>query len=348
MTASQHYTSLIKGHSLFKSELGEVTRVNADELPILSGLSIKRLVLEPDSIRAPHWHANASELAYCASGELLVSVLGNASAFSCFEVGAGQMFHVESGALHAIENIGGRKAELIIAFRHERPEDFTLHAAFGAMTDPVLGNTYGMDQSVFADIARSTDARYIIKREGGAYRPSSAGQGNSHKFDVEGQSAPVNFDYGSARLARSQFWPALKDISMYSLRITSGGMREPHWHPETAEMGYVQAGYAKMTVLNPDGSTDTWSMGPGDVYFIPRAYPHHIEVLGPDEIHFLIFFDQPIPGDIGFRASATALSRETMAAMLGVPLAKLPEFPPTFADPLIVERVNPQGKLKGK
>jgi oxalate decarboxylase len=29
-------------------------------------------------------------------------------------------------------------------------------------------------------------------------------------------------------LARSQFWPALKDISMYSLRITSGGMREPH------------------------------------------------------------------------------------------------------------------------
>jgi hypothetical protein len=34
------------------------------------------------------------------------------------------------------------------------------------MTDPVLGNTYGVDQSVFADIARSTDAPYIIKREG--------------------------------------------------------------------------------------------------------------------------------------------------------------------------------------
>jgi oxalate decarboxylase len=347
MTASQHYTSLVKGRSLFKTELGEVTRVNADELPILNGLSIKRLVLEPGSIRAPHWHANASELAYCVSGAVLVSVLGNGSAFSCFEVASGQMFHIESGALHAIENIGTLKAELIIAFRHERPEDFSLHAAFGAMTDPVLGNTYGMDQSVFAGIARGTDSPYIIKREGMAPRPSSARQGNSHKFDVEGQSAPVNFDYGSARLARSQFWPALKDISMYSLRITSGGMREPHWHPETAEMGYVRAGHARMTVLNPDGSTDTWSMGPGDVYFIPRAYPHHIEVLGPDEIHFLIFFDQPIPGDIGFRASATALSREIMAATLGVPSARLPEFPPTFADPLIVERINPQATLEG-
>ena len=27
---------------------------------------------------------------------------------------------------------------------------------------------------------------------------------------------------------------------MYSLRVNENGMREPHWHPVTAEMGYVQ------------------------------------------------------------------------------------------------------------
>jgi oxalate decarboxylase len=58
-------------------------------------------------------------------------------------------------------------------------------------------------------------------------------------------------------------------------------MREPHWHPVTAEMGYVQHGDARMTVTNSDG------------YFIPRAYPHHVENIGTDEWHFLIFFDQP-------------------------------------------------------
>jgi oxalate decarboxylase len=46
-----------------------------------------------------------------------------------------------------------------------------------------------------------------------------------------------------------------------------------------------------------------------DAYFIPRAYPHHIEVVGSDDIHFVIFFDQPTPGDIGYRASASAYSR---------------------------------------
>ena len=39
------------------------------------------------------------------------------------------------------------------------------------------------------------------------------------------------------------------------------------------------------------------------MYFIPRAYPHHIDNTGTDPWHFLIFFDQPTPADIGYRPS---------------------------------------------
>jgi hypothetical protein len=42
----------------------------------------------------------------------------------------------------------------------------------------------------------------------------------------------------------------------------------------------------------------------------PRAYPHQIEVVDAPDIHFAIVFDQPMPGDIGYRASASAYSRE--------------------------------------
>ena len=348
MAKGTHYTSLIDGRTILKSELGSVTRVSAKELPILNRLSIKRLVLAASSIRAPHWHANCAELGYCVSGQALVSILGNASSFSAFQVGPGQMFLVESGALHAIENIGDGAAKFILAFRHEQPEDFSLAGAFGAMTDAVLGNAYSMPASVFAAIPRSAEGAYLLRRDGPPVIPASADIGNPHKFDVEHQSAPVDLGYGSARLARDQFWPALKDISMYSLRITSDGMREPHWHPDTAEMGYVQSGHAKMTIQNPDGSIDSWELAPGDVYFIPRAYPHHIEVLDRDEIHFLIFFDQPTPGDVGFRASTSAFSAPVLAAMLGVPVGRLPQFPRTVADPLIVQRVNPEGHFDRK
>ena len=85
----KHYTSLVNGHSVFKSELGTVTRISARELPILDGLSIKRLLLAPGSVRAPHWHANCAELGYCVAGRALVSILGNGSTFSAFQVSAG-------------------------------------------------------------------------------------------------------------------------------------------------------------------------------------------------------------------------------------------------------------------
>jgi len=337
---SRHVYSLSGTEPFFTNESGSVQQVNSESMPILDRLSAKRLLLQPGGIREPHWHANASELTYCLSGRLLVGMLGNDSEFSTFEIGPGQMFHAPSGALHHIENVGDQEAELIVAFRHELPEDFSFHAALGAMSDAVLGNTYDLPASAFAAIPRSTGNAYIVPREGSPVIPDTVDPSSPFRFDVEASDPPVDMTAGSAHVARKDVWPALNDISMYSLRISSEGMREPHWHPVTAEMGYVVDGRARMTVLDPDGSTDTYELGPGDLYFIPRAYPHHIEALGED-FHFLVFFDQPVPGDIGYRASASAYSREVIAATLGVPVAELPELPFTPSDPLIVDRINP-------
>jgi oxalate decarboxylase len=272
----------------------------------------------------------------CLSGELLVSVLDTGSAFASFTVGAGQMFHIDSGSLHHIENVGAEPAEVIVAFRHERPEDLSLRAGFGAMSDAVLGNTYDLPASAFAARLRTTEPAYIVARDGAPVIPGTAGFGDAHRFDVEAESPPVQADFGSARVARSQFWPALKDIAMYSLRIGEAGMREPHWHPVTGELGYVREGRARMTVMDPDGTLDTYELAPGDVYYVPPAYPHQIEVLDAG-IHFLIFFDQPMPADVGYRAAGSAYSREVLAATLGT----VPELPFTPADPLLVGRANP-------
>lgn len=251
------------------------------------------------------------------------------------------MFHAASGSLHHIENIGEDVAEFIIAFRHERPEDFGLGATFGAFTDAVLGNTYDLLAADFSKIHRDTTDRKLAARVGDPEIPASAYFEDPHKFDIAAQAPGLNYVSGNARFARDQFWPALKDISMYSLRVAESVMREPHWHPVTAEMGYVQQGEARMTIMNPDGTLDTWNLTTGDMYFIPRAYPHHIENIGTQDWHFLIFFDQPFPADIGYRASASAYSGEVLAAAFNTHIDDLPNFPFTPIDPLIVDRKNP-------
>ena len=124
-------------------------------------------------------------------------------------------------------------------------------------------------------------------------------------------------------------------------------MREPHWHPVTAELGYVHEGRARMSILDPDGTVDTYLLEAGDVYFVPRAYPHQIEVISDGPIHFLVFFDQPTPGDIGFRASGSVFSREVLAASFGVAESELPQLPFTPIDPLIVGKPNPSDPVAG-
>lgn len=62
ITRSVHTTSLLDGEIVEESDLGSMRRVTADNLPILKGLSVKRVLLNPGAMRTPHWHANANEL----------------------------------------------------------------------------------------------------------------------------------------------------------------------------------------------------------------------------------------------------------------------------------------------
>lgn len=342
---SRHVSSLVNGESAFQSDDGTITQLTADSFPILDGMSIKHIRLEPGALREPQWNVNANQLAYVVSGTVLVSMLGNGDQFSSFVVSAGQMYHVESGTIYHIENVGDGPAEIIASLRAARPVHFGLLDSVNAMTDAVLGNTYDLPAAAFEAFDRHGAAQ-VVRRDGPARIPETAGLPNAHLFDIEGQMAPLSSPYGSARFARSQYWAALDDLSMYSLRVGGTGMREPHWHPVTAELGYVQSGRARMRVLDPDGTLDEYELIPGQAYFIPRAYPHHIEALDDDGIHFLIFFDQPMPADIGYRATASAFSRATLSAAFGVPERNLPQFPPTPIDPLIVRRGNPRDPVR--
>jgi oxalate decarboxylase len=348
MSGSKHTVSLLNAPIIYSSELGSIRGVTAIELPILTNLSIQQLILSPSSIREPHWNTNANSLTYCLRGHVLISMLSDEDEFSVFAISTGEMFHVESGSLYSIENIGDSEAVFITAFRHEQPEEISLHAGFGAMSDAVLGNTYDLPSEKMKALKRTTNPKYIVKREGSPRTLTTAHLPNRHKFNIEAMVPPVLSSAGSAKTARTQFWPILQNISMYSLHVPDVGMREPHWHPETVELGYVNKGKARMSVMDPKGEVDTFVLGEGDCYFVEKGYPHQIECVEGEEIHFLIFFDRGMPEDVGFRTSGTSVSKEVFKAVFGVGNGEMPVFPPTVKDPLVVERKNPVDPVKSK
>src|ERR1700722_6432557 len=65
---SPHITSLSGKKPYFADDFGSKTRIDANDMPRLNRLSIRRLLLAPKGVREPNWHANAHELGYCLQG----------------------------------------------------------------------------------------------------------------------------------------------------------------------------------------------------------------------------------------------------------------------------------------
>src|SRR5258707_5247232 len=227
--------SQIKPHN--QSKGGLRIRATKKNFPILKGMSLYRLVLYPKGIREPHWHANADELGYCLQGQVLVSIYATGNVRERFLVNPGEAFLIPSGSLHSIENTSKKTSELILQFSHEIPEDFGISSAFGMFSDPVLGNTWGVSKSVFKEMKRSTKEVFAALRTTPLNIPDGARYASEYRFHLEGAAPLINNAGGTAKVARKNVWPILKRQALYSLHLTGSGMREPHWHPETAELG---------------------------------------------------------------------------------------------------------------
>ena len=209
-----------------------------------------------------------------------------------------------------------------------------------------MGNAWGLPAAALAGLPSGPEDIFAGKVDGRPVVEEEASYPNVLKLDLEGLSPRVDNGYGQLKTARLDTWPVLDQLAMYSLRIEGSGMREPHWHPVTAELGYVHTGRARMTVKSADGSVDTYKLVAGDVYFIPRAFPHHIENLADEETHFLVFFDQAEVRDIGYTGGAGAYPRRILAPTLSMSADALPGCHRCRADPLIVE-AQPGRPLRG-
>ena len=308
---------------------------------VLHRLSLHELVVNPGCFREPHWHANADEMAYCTKGAALITLFASGNQHAQFPISAGEMFFIPSGQLHAIESTDAAGAEFILTLSHEEPEDFGLSGFAGCLTPAVLGNGWGLPANEIEGITRSPKSIDFGKLAGPVEIPWTASFGSPYKFSIEAKSPLAANSSGSAIVARRDSWPILRAQGMYSVRMTGTGMREPHWHPETAELGYVLEGKARMTIQSPDGSADTYELNPGDIYFIPRAYPHHIENLTDGEIHFLIFFDSPDVQDIGLSGGVASFADRILGPTLGLKPGQAAKIPRLPADLLIVGKTNP-------
>jgi oxalate decarboxylase len=95
---------------------------------------------------------------------------------------------------------------------------------------------------------------------------------------------------GWARQVTQYDFQISETITGVNMRLTSGGIRELHWH-EFAEWAYVTYGTCRITVLDPGGQAYAADVNEGELWIFPPGFPHSLQGVGQDGTEFIIAFN---------------------------------------------------------
>jgi oxalate decarboxylase len=146
-------------------------------------------------------------------------------------------------------------------------------------------------------------------------------------FDLDGVKPHFSSPSGSRTTMNVDNFPILAGMGAVLLRLKKGGVREPHWHPNAAELSYCITGNAKMTIFSINAHQDTFTINPGQLTFVPRGYWHDIENIGNEEAKFVIVYNNEKPEDLGISGSVGSMSARVLNRMFEI-------NPPGFFDQL--------------
>lgn len=295
---------------------GSRVLLSSDTMKTLHGMALASLVLKKGGVREPHWHPNASELAYCIEGRALVTMFSPRNTLDTFTLEKGEVAYFPRGYIHHIENIALSESKFLLAYDHDSPEDFDLTASVASMPVHVLASTFNGGEALFQKIKKRRKDTFISLKKRIAKLPPSGP--NPNKFNLERINPQIDTSGGYAKIANMDSFPKLEHLALFSLRVYKNGIREPHWHPNSTELNYVIQGKARVTILSPGGKPEVCDLHPGQGSMIPAGYFHAIENLGEEELFMTIFFNNPNPDDIGLSGALSSYSKETLASIFSV------------------------------
>jgi oxalate decarboxylase len=164
--------------------------------------------------------------------------------------------------------------------------------------------------------------------------------GSIHTFDLDAINPQAVCKGGTRTMVNENNFSLLKGMVLYLLRLDSGGVREPHWHPNAAELSYCLSGSALMTIFRQDAGHNTFTVNEGEIVYIPKGHLHHIENINHGETKFAIAFNHEMPEDIGISGSTGSMADSILGIVFGLGSEYFGNFKKSNHDLIITSKSN--------
>ncbi|WCR29920.1 oxalate decarboxylase family bicupin [Paenibacillus thiaminolyticus] len=133
---------------------------------------------------------------------------------------------------------------------------------------------------------------------------------------------------GWSREITARELPVAKTLAGVNMRLTTGGVRELHWHQQ-AEWAFMILGRARITAVDQNGGNFIADVGPGDLWYFPPGIPHSIQGL-EEGCEFLLVFDDGNFSDLNTLSISDWFAhtpKEVLSANFGVPISAFKQVP---------------------
>lgn len=135
---------------------GTVQPLTNEQIPALQGITVFPLDAVPHGLREPHWHTNAGELNYCASGRAQIGLVGPDGEVQTFTIEAGDIAFIPENWIHYIASIGDEPLRFLIFFitAEARVRTINLSTTFASVPSEVLAASFDGDPADFAALPK--------------------------------------------------------------------------------------------------------------------------------------------------------------------------------------------------
>jgi oxalate decarboxylase len=287
-------------------EAGGWTRqVTVRDLPVSKKMAGVEMRLISGGIRELHWHVSAEWAMMTAGSARITAVDGHGRGF-VEDVHEGDLWLFPGGIPHSIQGLEPDGCQFILVFddgNFNEFETFLLTDWLRHTPKEVLAKNFQTAESTFANLP--TRELFIFPRA--LPRPldeekqqvyASTGKVPDSFAFYASQMQPTKVTAGgSVKIVDRSNFPAT-NIAAAIVTLKPGGLRELHWHPNEDEWQYYVKGIGRMTVFAASGHARTMDFHEGDVGYIERSMPHHIENIGDTDLVFLEVFPTPDYQDI--------------------------------------------------
>uniref|UniRef100_A0A803TL29 Cupin type-1 domain-containing protein n=1 Tax=Anolis carolinensis TaxID=28377 RepID=A0A803TL29_ANOCA len=300
-----------------------------------SQMTFGTLRIKSQGLRAPHWHFNANEQGYLLKGTAWIGVVdAGGSIVTTYNVTAGQIIFFPRNTLHWLKNVGTEECLFLLFFTtHDELQTLDMDDTFFLTPEDIAARSLkpqgGVDfirtfQKQAEDQAINLPPNLAELVQSPHYNQSTDNLVWRYFFDLKG-STEFRFPGGIIQWARyvkdgkglkpneriySEFLHSKEDtLTLGTLRIYSTGLRQPHFHFNANEMGYVISGCGKVGVIVSHSLSTDFTIGVGDVVFFAVGTQHYIKSTCDEDLLFILAFStgnqlQTLDMDDYFHATA--------------------------------------------